>query len=211
MTRLKSERGLPAPARIWVLLASEASTAVIFRRGPSRWTRLYVWDTKTDKITPESWFAGRLYEDMSDLSPDGEHLLYFARNESQRRQQAGMTKFGVDRFVTWTALCRPPWVKATGLWNASDDSSSGGVFADNRTLWLLHGESSTKAQIEPIGFTVKPLPGVRFPIMLGALYRTGWRHTGLTGADTVLIRCSCGWHRLPFAKVFWSCIYPMTK
>lgn len=177
MTRPKGPaQTLPEPARIWGLLASNASTAVLFRRGPSRSTRLYLWNTHTDTITPGSWFAGRLYEWMSDLSPDGKHLIYVARNEAQRRIQAAQESLGDDFMVTWTAICRPPWVRALGLWNASDGWSGGGIFTDNRTVHLNHCAKGLKALIEPTGFTIQGLKTrERSDVVLTTMGRTGWK------------------------------------
>ncbi|MEF2277968.1 hypothetical protein V3W47_06615 [Deinococcus sp. YIM 134068] len=169
----------PAPARIWVLLASEASTAVVFRRGPSRWTRLYLWDTRTDTFIPGSWFTGRLYELLSDLSPDGLHLVYLARNESKRRQERAEAELGVDNFWAWTAVCHPPRVKAIGLWNANDGFSGGGIFADNGTLWLHHDFKLSDKMVslrQPPNLRVVLSPqGSRQVIWLEAMKRTGWR------------------------------------
>lgn len=165
----------PAPARVWVLLASEANTAVILRRGPSRWTRLYSWNTRTDTMTPGSWFAGRLYEWMSDLSPDGQHMTYVARNESKRRVQAAAERFKDEHMWAWTALCKPPWVRALGLWNASDGWSGGGIFTDNHSLNLNHALQGLKAQIQPSGFTIRASVGHRESVVLAGLKRTGWR------------------------------------
>ncbi|GBF07762.1 hypothetical protein DAERI_170021 [Deinococcus aerius] len=174
----------PAPARVWVLLASEASTAVIFRRGPSRWTRLYLWDTRTDTFTPGSWFAGRLYELLSDLSPDGQHLVYVARNESKRRQERARLELGVKHFYSWTAVCTPPRVKALGLWNASGNLVAGGIFADNTKLWLNHdwrlGEMETLRT--PPGLNVAFNPKGSQAIWIEAMKRTGWRVTQIPEA-----------------------------
>ncbi|WP_157463846.1 hypothetical protein [Deinococcus pimensis] len=168
----------PAPARLWGLLASEANIAVVFRRGPSRWTRLYLWNTKTDTITPGSWFAGRLYEWMSDLSPDGKHMVYVARNESKRRVQAAAEAFDGATMWAWTALCRPPWVRALGLWNASDGWSGGGVFTDNHSFTRNHSAATLRAEIEPAGFDIQGIPGSeRLDVVLTALKRTGWHVT----------------------------------
>lgn len=157
-------------------MASEANTAVVFRRGPTRWTRLYLWDTRTDHFTPGSWFAGHLYPWSSDLSPDGRHLLYFARNDSERRVQAAAKKFGEITMQSWTGLCQPPWVRALGLWNASGGWSGGGVFEGNRSLKLNHPAHSLKAQIEPAGFTVQGLVGrEQLETVVTSLQRTGWR------------------------------------
>ncbi len=157
-------------------MASAASTAVIFRRGPSRWTRLYLWNTRTDTITPGSWFAGRLYEWASDLSPDGRHLVYLAHNEAERRRQAAEQAFGDDAMWTWTAVCAPPWVKALGLWSAGPDG--GGLFTDNHTLVLNHPAShlAQQTRITPAGFTVRGLEGAeQIHVLSTSLERTGWR------------------------------------
>ena len=37
---------VPNPARLFVILAREAHKAVIFRRVPSLWTQVIVWDTQ---------------------------------------------------------------------------------------------------------------------------------------------------------------------
>lgn len=186
----------PAPARLWVLLASESSTAVIFRRGPSRWTHLFLWNTRTDMVTPGSWFHGRIYEWMSDLSPDGQHLLYVARNEAKRRVQAAAEQFDGEHMWSWTALCRPPRVKALGLWNASDDWSGGGVFNGNRALTLNHSARDLKALIQPSGFAVHGVKDRdRVDTVLTALKRTGWQVTawpeqwlGMGEAHPVVLR-----------------------
>jgi hypothetical protein len=165
------------PARIWVLLASEASAAVIFRRGPSKWTRLYVWNTKTDELIPGSWFEGQLYAESSDLSPDGEHLIYFARNEKQWRREAGMAKFGVASFYTWTALCCPPWVKAIGLWGVSAGCIGGGIFSGNNSV-RVYARYPDTALIKPDDFTLLEQAGVQHvPAMLASMYRSGWKNT----------------------------------
>ncbi|MFC3832233.1 MULTISPECIES: hypothetical protein [Deinococcus] len=167
----------PAPARIWGLVASEADRVVLFRRGPSRWTRLYVWDAATDVLTPGSWFRGRLYEWMCDLSPDGEHLLYTARNETPEQVSDAYSKFGVNMY-SWTALSVPPQVRALGLWNASDGWSGGGVFDGNRKIMVNHADLKTQQLIHPKAFTVKSVEGKhRVDTVLISLNRTRWRVT----------------------------------
>jgi hypothetical protein len=56
---------------LYCLLARDAETGVIFRRGPSTQTLLIHWDLTTHCFTPGQWFKGRIYERRSDLSPDG--------------------------------------------------------------------------------------------------------------------------------------------
>src|SRR5580693_9075778 len=95
------------PARLFVITASEADVAVIFRRGPSDWFHLLKWDMSTDVLEPGAWFKGTMYPDRSDLSPDGTLLLYFALQGS--RLQTSYTH-------AWTAVSRTPWIEALGLW-----------------------------------------------------------------------------------------------
>ena len=66
------------PARLHVILAREAPKAVVFRRGPSGQVCTLGWDPETDTSTMGQWLKGRIYEYRSDLSPDGELMIYFA-------------------------------------------------------------------------------------------------------------------------------------
>ena len=66
------------PARLHVILARQAAKAVVFRRGPSQQVCTLGWDLETDTFTMGQWLKGRIYEYRSDLSPDGELMIYFA-------------------------------------------------------------------------------------------------------------------------------------
>ncbi|MCW0453747.1 hypothetical protein NB721_002833 [Xanthomonas sacchari] len=115
---------LPA-ARLFALLAREARTGVIFRRGPSKQVQLIHWDLRDDSFVHGQWFKGRIYERRCDLSPSGRLLVYFA---SKQRGDFG----------TWTALSRPPFFTALSLWPKGDCWGGGGMFEDERTLLLNH-------------------------------------------------------------------------
>jgi len=75
------------PARLFMVFARNSSTAVIFRRGPSKWVQLIKWNTKTDAFEPGQWFNGRIYERRADLSPDGSLLIYFAQKITARSKK----------------------------------------------------------------------------------------------------------------------------
>jgi hypothetical protein len=64
--------------KLYCILAREAATAIIFRRGPSRRVRLIRWNLKTDTFEPGQWFKGQVYVRKSDLTPDGTKLVYTA-------------------------------------------------------------------------------------------------------------------------------------
>jgi hypothetical protein len=64
--------------RLHAILAREAPKAVVFRRGPSGQVCTLGWDLETDTFTMGQWLKGRIYEYRSDLSPNGEFMIYFA-------------------------------------------------------------------------------------------------------------------------------------
>ncbi|EGF90901.1 hypothetical protein ABI_23130 [Asticcacaulis biprosthecium C19] len=90
-------------ARLFAIIARQTRKAVVFRRGPSRTVLLLTWDLESDTLTAGQWFKGRIYERRCDLSPDGELLCYFAAKHHGRPG-------------TWTAISRPPYLKALALW-----------------------------------------------------------------------------------------------
>src|SRR6266853_1659870 len=115
--------------RCWmfVLLAREASVAVILRRGPTKWFHVTLWDTRSDKFQSGQWFHGRIYPGRCDVSPDGKLFIYFAGKFRQREVAKGYGR-------TWTAVSRPPYLTALALWPIGDTWGGQGVFVDNRTV-----------------------------------------------------------------------------
>jgi hypothetical protein len=117
----------PEP-RLHAILARAANTGVVFRRGPSRRFFVYQWNRDTDSFRRGSEFRGKLYPDRSDLSPDGQYLIYFA--------MAGL-KWALDETKgTWTAISQPPSLSAIALWGQGDTWGGGGYFISNREYWL---------------------------------------------------------------------------
>ena len=164
------------PARLHVLLARGARTAVVIRRGPSRHTAVIGWDLKTDRFKVGQWLYGRIYERRSDLSPDGKHLLYFAMNGRWDSNVKG----------SWTALSRAPYLKALALWAKGDCWNGGGLFLSAKDYWLndghghelLHDHSTLERSLaypwhEPYG---SECPGVYYI----RLQRDGWVLTRTT-------------------------------
>ncbi len=116
--------------RCWmfVLLARQASVAVILRRGPTKWWHVTLWDTRTDKFQSGQWFHGRIYPGRCDVSPDGKLFIYFAGKFRQR-----------DVAKTWTAVSRPPYLTALALWPIGHTLGGEGIFIDNRTVLANFG------------------------------------------------------------------------
>ena len=117
------------PARLHVLLAREASTAVVIRRGPTRHTAVLGWDRRTDGFQLGQWLYGRIYERRCDLSPDGKHLIYFAMNGRWQSSVKG----------SWTAVSRAPYLKAVSLFAKGDCWNGGGLFRTSNQYWLNDG------------------------------------------------------------------------
>jgi len=126
--------GTPYSCRLFVILASEAPKAVIFRRGPSIWTEIILWDTKADTFTEGQWFKGKLYTRCCDLSPDGSKLLYFAAKH-YKPYPGGSTP---TRFPSneWTAISRVPYLTPLATIQTIGTWDGGGYFADNNTVYV---------------------------------------------------------------------------
>jgi len=114
------------PARLNVILAREASLAVVIRRGPAKQVCTILWNRRTDEFTLGQWLKGRIYEDRCDLSPDGRYFIYFAFDGRSHREPA----------KAWTAVSCAPWLKAIALYSKGSTWGGGGMFTGPRTYWL---------------------------------------------------------------------------
>ncbi|OWT81106.1 MULTISPECIES: hypothetical protein [unclassified Achromobacter] len=166
--------GSPAATRLYAILAREARTAVIFRRGPTKQVQLIRWDLRTDTFEHGQWLKGRIYERRCDLSPSGRLLVYFA---ATNRPPIG----------SWTAISKPPFLTALALWPKTDSWGGGGIFEDENTLLLNHAPEHDAHGFEPAagtrlkpGMQVKPCGpwsgrGEDDPINAVLRERAGWR------------------------------------
>ena len=131
-------------AKLYCILARAADTAVIFRRGPSKQTRLIWWNLETHRFEPGQWFEGQIYARKSDLSPDGQKLVYFA------------AKFYGD-LETWVAVSSPPFLTAHVLWRVVGTWDEISLFETDTVLALAtHGHDSS----------LVPEPGFAMPRQL---------------------------------------------
>lgn len=160
------------PARLHIILARDADSAVIIRRGPAKRVCVLEWNCRKDTFKLGQWFKGRIYERRCDLSPDGKYLIYFAMNG--RPQSAG---------GSWTAISRVPYLKAIGFWpHGGSTWNGGGLFTSNFSYWLNSPPFGDAAEPrEPKKFRKDPVapfqenfggecPGVYYP----RLQRDGW-------------------------------------
>ena len=116
-----------AMPKLFVIPARSEPTAVILRRGPTAWYHLIQWDMRRDRFAHGAWLKGRIYEEKCDISPDGRLFVYFVYQGSRARR-----KF-TD---SWTAISRPPWLRALVVWPQGTTYGGGGRFIDNRSLAL---------------------------------------------------------------------------
>ena len=159
----------PRSARLHVLIPRASNRAVVFRRGPTKQTLILTWDLETDILTEGQWLKGRIHERRSDLSPDGELLLYAA------------TKGGGD-LSSWTAISKPPYLTALALWT-DPGVWGGGHFGDDwRTVYLnqlainLAGRDKTiDAVSSQFRVALQPVYLTELEMSLQRLEREGWR------------------------------------
>jgi len=162
----------PFPARLHVLLARDAKTGVVLRRGPSKSVCTIGWDRQDDTFTVGQWLHGRIYERRCDLSPDGKYMIYFAMNGKWDSAAKG----------AWTAISLAPYLKAVLLWPKGDCWNGGGLFTGRRRYWLNGGDCHDP----PIGMCRALKPDPTFPWhesyggeCLGVYYirlqRDGWK------------------------------------
>lgn len=132
--------------RLHLLVARAAPRILIIRRGPSRVYHLALWRTDSDTVEHGSWFRGQLYFHRCDLSWDGEWLVYFAMGPTRQH-------------YSWTAVSRPPWVRAELFYPKSDTWNGGGVWDRPDMLWLNMPAGSPPREGDPaprdLGFSVR--------------------------------------------------------
>lgn len=139
-----------ASPRLHVLLATEAPLGVVIRRGPAKWSSTIGWNRETDTFQLGQWVKARLYFNKCDLSPDGQHLLYFALDGQWESEAGG----------TYIALSRSPFLKALGLWSTVGTWGGSCRFVDNRSYYV----DASKEIRRPEGFRRTPdAPGIDAP------------------------------------------------
>ncbi len=155
--------------RLYAILAREAPTAVVFRRGPSNHVLLIKWDTSDDTFEQGQWLKGRIYERRCDLSPDGKMLIYFAANYRKP-------------YYSWSAISRPPYLTGLALWPKGDGWGGGGHFLRRGKIALNHRDNemelatgySVPRWLKVTQFGQRPGWGEDDPIWPERLKRDGW-------------------------------------
>ena len=108
--------------RLHLFFAQDNDRAVILRQGPSKVFRMILWHRDTDRFEDGQWLKHKVYVERCDLSPDGQHFLFFALDGN----------WGSDARGSYTAISRPPYFTALALFPQGDTWGGGGAFFDNR-------------------------------------------------------------------------------
>lgn len=158
--------------RLYVILARDGRSAVVFRRGPSGRVCLVRWGLGSDTFEVGQWLIGRIYERRSDLSPDGDLLVYFAAVHK-------------TPLVSWTAVSRPPFLTALALWPKGDCWGGGGRFQSRHHLLINHRDDKlalgngfrlpSRVRVERMGDWAGA--GEDNPICHDRMVRDGWACT----------------------------------
>lgn len=163
-------RSDPEPTcRLYAIIARNGLSAVVFRRGPSKQVCLIRWWLSSDKIEVGQWFKGRIHERRSDLSPDGELLVYLAAKHT------GLS--------VWNAVSRPPYLTALALWRNIGTWGGGGLFETDTSLGLNvmyakpepHGDFKFPKSFEVTRVADWGGRGEDNPIEQVRMQRDGWR------------------------------------
>jgi hypothetical protein len=179
----------PEPScRLYVILARDGRSAVVFRRGPTQRVCLIRWRLDDDTLEVGQWFKGRIYERRSDLSPNGDLLVTFAARH-------------IGSPATWTAVSRPPYLTALALWEGFGAWGGGGLFTGRKRLGLNHIRLRRvlhQGFTLPDGFVVEPVAhwagrGEDFPIENARMVRDGWRLVAEGKASAYTREGPAGW------------------
>jgi hypothetical protein len=173
----------PPTIRLHLLFARTAARILIIRRGPSRLFHFALWHTDRDTFEHGSWFRGQLYLHRCDLSWDGRWLVYFALGPTREHW-------------SWTAISRPPWVRAELFYPDTSTWGGGGLWVGPRRLWLSGVGSRRPGDPMPgaLGFQLvedDPLPRRHRRLLHARLERDGWVRAGPEPAPPTADRA--GW------------------
>lgn len=158
------------PPRLHVLTAAEAPDAVVLRRGPAETLATIGWNRETGAFAMGQWMRGRLYEHRADLSPDGRHMIYFARTRAA---------------AAYTAISRAPFLHALVFLPQDSTWCGGGAFTGPGEVWLNGGmpfpadaPPELRASPDPRAYPASTDGFHMGATFAATLQRRGWRHLG---------------------------------
>ena len=120
--------------RLHLYFATENDRAVILRQGPSKQYRMILWDRGKGTFEDGQWIKQRIYLDLCDLSPDGEHFIYFTLSGKWSDESEG----------AYTVISKPPYFTALHLFPEGSTWGGGGRFIDNDRYVATGGDDILK-------------------------------------------------------------------
>jgi hypothetical protein len=142
------------PPRIYCITAQEAPIVAVFRRGPTDWSHVGLWDLARLHYEPGAWLGGRIFPRRCDLSPDGRFLSYFAH-------QPGATWELGEAYV---AISKLPWLTALHAFATCGTWTRGYFFTKD-------ARAQAQETLElPIPYRLQSIPAVQF----ATERRRGW-------------------------------------
>jgi hypothetical protein len=192
----------PSIVRLYAILARKSPEAVIFRRGPSKSVLLVKWNTANDTFEFGQWLRGRIYERRCDLSPEGDLLLYFA---AKYKGPIG----------SWSAISRPPYLKALAFWPKGDGWGGGGHFESQTRVALNHrdgemalGDGFTVPQwLKVRQFGDRPGWGEDDPVWSERLKRDDWKLMSFPAGQKFDFNAKIAWEFSP--PIIWRKLNPV--
>ncbi|AUP79254.1 hypothetical protein [Flavivirga eckloniae] len=151
------------PARIFFLLAREVNKAVVFRRGPTKWTQMIVWDLNSDELEYGQWSKVKFQKWRCDLSPSGKHLIYLD-DQFENGDSA-------------TVVSKPPFWAAIAKWKHYNPlfGIGGGVFRSENEVTLNWHYMLEADELFPVPPQLKVIcKGESFNVETTRLKRDGW-------------------------------------
>lgn len=138
----------------------------MLRRGPSNHVCTVGWNLDDDSFQLGQWLKGHIDEHRSDLSPDGRHMIYFAKRKGATTR-------------AWTAISKAPFLKAVALWLKGDSWNGGGLFTSNGSYWFNESPEHDLHQFEfdTTDLQMDPyFPGDRrYGPYVARIQRDGWK------------------------------------
>lgn len=165
-----------SPPRLHVLLA--ADSAVVIRRGPSRWWHILRWRLDPPGVEPGAWLGGQIYPRRCGVSADGALLGYSAL--------AGRPA----PWDSYLAVSKAPWVHALAAWHQGNTWHWGCEFLPDGRFCTGEAEPTPPdSGTYPFGLARRPpLPVISHPDRWRARdvqgeLRRGWTEHEPTGDD----------------------------
>jgi hypothetical protein len=116
--------------RLRLFFATENDRAVILRQGPSTQCRMILWHRDTDTFKDGQWIKQRIYLDRCDLSPDGQHFIYFTLSGHWSDESEG----------AYSVVSRPPYFTALSVFPEGSTWGGGGRFVDDKRFVATGGK-----------------------------------------------------------------------